>query len=317
MPSLPELSAIREAQQLLANYFPPTPLIKAPSLSGDGREVHLKIETALPTGSFKPRGAIYALATNLKHRKIEEVTASSTGNHGAATAFAAKALGVAATIFLPERANPVKLKKIEDLGGRTVCHGSIDLAGAFRKAREYSQKPGIYFLNDATDPDLPAGPATIGLELMDQLQDISAVFAPMGDTALIRGVGAAIKALSPQTKMIGVQPEQAPSYVLSWRTGRPVSTDSCDTCADGLATRTPEAENVEAIRKVVDDVRLVSEAQMLAAIRHLYTRESVLAEPSGAATTAAYLAQPISGRVALLVTGANISDEIRQSAGIA
>jgi len=316
MPTLPELSAIREAQQLLAHYFPPTPLVMAQSLSADGGEMYLKIETGLPTASFKPRGAIYALATNLKRRQIEEVTASSTGNHGAATAFAAKTLGVAATIFLPERANPVKLKKIEDLGARTICHGSIDLAGAFQKAREYSQKPGIYFLNDATDPDLPAGPATIGLELTQQLQDLSAVFVPMGDTALIRGVAAAIKALSPGTKVIGVQPEHAPSYVLSWRAGRPVPTDTCDTCADGLATRTPEAENVEAIRKVVDEVRLVSEAQMLSAIHDLYARENVLAEPSGAATTAAYLAQPVSGRVALLVTGANISDDIRRSAGI-
>ena len=316
MPSLPGLPVIREAQQVLAKYFPPTPLVKAPSLSSAGAEVHLKIETGLPTGSFKPRGAIYALARNLKRRPISEVTASSTGNHGAATAFAARTLGVAATIFLPEGANPVKLKKIEDLGARIVCHGSIDLAEAFQKASEYSSKPGVYFLNDATDPDLPAGPATIGLEIAEQLADVTAVFVPMGDTALIRGVGAAIKALSPQTKVIGVQAEQAPSYVLSWRAGKPISTDTCSTCADGLATRTPEKENVAAIRKVVDDVVLVSETEMIDAVRRLYTLEKVIAEPSGAATTAAYLQKPVSGRVVLLVTGANISDEVRERAGL-
>src|SRR5258705_13257068 len=108
MPALPELSAIREAQQLLAKYFPSTPLVKAPSLSNASAEVYLKIETALPTGSFKPRGAMYALAKNLQRRQIDEVTASSTGNHGAATAFAARTLGLSATIFLPEQANPVK-----------------------------------------------------------------------------------------------------------------------------------------------------------------------------------------------------------------
>jgi len=316
MSSLPELPVIREARQLLAKYFPPTPLMRAESLSSSGAEVYLKIETGLPTGSFKPRGAIYALAMNLKRRQIDEVTASSTGNHGAATAYAARMLGVSATIFLPEGANPIKRRKIEDLGARIVAHGSIDLAGAFQKASEYSRKPGVYFLNDATDPDLPAGPATIGLELLEQLPDLSVVLVPMGDTALIRGVGAAIKALSPRTKVIGVQAQQAPSYVYSWRAGRPMPTETCNTCADGLATRTPEAENVAAIRKVVDDVVLVSESQMLAAIRGLFRRENLLAEPAGAAATAGYLARPISGRVALLVTGANISDHIRYSAGI-
>lgn len=317
MSSLPDLSIIREAQQLLAKHFSWTPLAKAPSLSGAGSEVYLKIETVLPTSSFKPRGAMYALAKNLQRRQIDEVIASSTGNHGAATAFAARALGVSATIFLPEQANPVKRKKIEDLGARIVCHGNIDLAGAFQMASEYSRRPGVYFLNDATDPDLPAGPATIGLEITEQLRGLSAVFVPMGDTALIRGIGGWIKQLSPQTKVIGVQAEQAPSYVLSWRAGKSVPTDTCDTCADGLATRTPEEANVAAIREAVDQVVLVSEAQMINAIRHLYARENVLAEPAGAAATAAYLANPISGRIVLLVTGANITDELRQQAGIA
>src|SRR5215470_16601349 len=113
MSFLPELPVIREAQQLLAIYFPSTPLVKAQTLSASEGDVYLKIETGLPTGSFKPRGAMYALATNLKRRQIEEVTASSTGNHGAATAFAARTLRVPATIFLPEGANPVKRKKIE------------------------------------------------------------------------------------------------------------------------------------------------------------------------------------------------------------
>jgi threonine dehydratase len=115
---LPEVSAIREAQTLLAKYFGAPPLLKAPSLSSGDAEVYLKIETGLPTGSFKPRGAIFALAKNLHRGSIDEVTASSTGNHGAAVAFAAKTLGVRATIFLPEGPNPVKRKKIEDLGAR-------------------------------------------------------------------------------------------------------------------------------------------------------------------------------------------------------
>jgi len=316
MSTLPQISAIRDAQLLLAKYFPPSPLVHAHSLSADGANVYLKNETVLPTGSFKPRGALYALLKNLQHGKIEEVTASSTGNHGAATAFAARTLGLPATIFLPDPPNPVKRKKIEDLGARIFCHGSNDLAAASQKASEYAQRPGVYFLSDATSPELPAGPATIGAEIVEQCPNLSAVYVPMGDTALIRGIGAAIKQLSPQTKVIGVQAERAPSYVLSWRAGKPISTDTCDTIADGLATRTPDAANVADIRKVVDDVVLVSEEQMIDAIRHLFTRENVVAEPAGAAATAAFLAHPVPGRVALLVSGGNIAGEIREQAGI-
>jgi threonine dehydratase len=313
----PEISIIREAQQLLRKYFGATPLKAAPSLARPDSKVYLKIETGLPTGSFKPRGALYALATNLTRREIAEVTASSTGNHGAAVAFAARTLGVRATIFLPENANPVKRKKIQDLGARIVEAGNADLAEAFERAKDYSAQPGIYFLNDATDPDLPGGPATIGLEIVEQLPDVGAVFVPMGDTALIRGVGAAIRQLAPQVKVIGVQAERAPSYYLSWHEGKAVQTASCDTCADGLATRTPDAANVATIRKLVDEVTLVSEERMMDAICHLYHQEKVLAEPAGAAATAAWLDwRAVSGSVVLLVSGGNISDAVRQQAGV-
>ena len=317
MPSKPTVAEILEAQPMLSGYFPPTPLVRAPGVSQPGVDAFLKLETHLPTGSFKPRGALYALSKNLQRRKIDEVTTSSTGNHGAATAFAARALGLPATIFLPDPPNPVKRKKVEDLGARVVCHGSIDLVATSEKASEYSRRPGCYLLSDATAPELPAGPATIGAEILERVPDLSAVFVPMGDTALIRGIGAAIKQLSPHTGVIGVQAERAPSYVLSWRAGKPVPTETCDTIADGLATRIPDGANVRDIRKVVDDVVLVSEEQMLNAIRHLYVAEGVLAEPAGAAATAAYLAHPASGRVALVVSGGNITDDMRERAGIA
>jgi threonine dehydratase len=318
----PDLRTIRQARKLLDGYLPVTRTVLARSLSAPNISVHLKVETELPTGSFKPRGALYALGLNLSRRRIEEVTASSTGNHGAAVAFAAKTLGVRATIFLPSKANPVKRRKISDLGARIVENGSTDLAGAFEQASAYSSRPGVYFLNDATDPEVPVGTATIGLEIVEQVPTVSTVYVPMGDTALIRGVAVALKRLPSkvigQVRVIGVQAERAPSYYLSWKEGTVVPTDSCDTCADGLATRTPEAQNVVAIRELVDDVVLVSEEQMLRAIAHLYKEEGVLAEPAGAATTAAFLAEPPHDGecVVLIVTGANISDDVRQRAGV-
>src|SRR5882724_1804911 len=313
----PDLSTIHQARELLARYLPVTRAVAARSLSSDGAPVYLKLETDLPTGSFKPRGAIYALATNLGRRKIAEVTASSTGNHGAAVAYAGNVLGVPATIFLPANPNPVKRDKIRELGARIVESGGADLTQAFQDAAEYSRRPGIYFLNDATDPDLPAGPGTIGLEIADQVPNVSTIYVPMGDTALIRGLASAAKQQIPGVQIIGVQAERAPSYYLSWKKGSPIVTDTCDTCADGLATRTPDAENVRAIRELVDDVVLVSEEQMLNAIRYLYEHEGVLAEPAGAAATAAFLANPArDGPTVLLVSGANISQEVRRQAGI-
>jgi threonine dehydratase len=317
MDIFPDLQKVRAARKLLDQYLPVTRMVPARSLSQPGLRVYLKIETDLPTGSFKPRGALYALATNLGRQRVEEVTASSTGNHGAAVAYAAKSLGIPATIFLPANPNPVKKRKIADLGARIVESGAGDLVAAFQQASSYSARPEVYFLNDATDPDVPVGTATIGLEIAQQIPHVSTVYVPMGDTALIRGVAAALKQLVPDATVVGVQAERAPSYYLSWQEGTVVPTDTCDTCADGLATRTPDPQNVHAIRELVDDVVLVSDEQMLQAIARLYKEEGVLAEPAGAAATAAFLAHPPhEGNVVLMVTGANLSDDVRQRAGI-
>jgi threonine dehydratase len=314
---VPSISTIREARSFLAKYFAPTRLIAAPFLGqATGKGVYLKLETELPTGSFKVRGAFWALAQRMKRGSLQEVVACSTGNHGAAVAFAAKQFGIAARIFLPTNSNPVKRGRIAALGAAIVESGGGDLASAFMLAAEYAKQPGVHFLNDATDEDLPSGPATICCEIMDQLPETIAIFVPMGDTALIRGIAAAAKQIAPQVKIIGVQAAQAPSYYLSWKEGKVVGTETCDTIADGLATRTPEAANVRDVESLVDDVVLVSEEQMLRAIETLLVEEHVLAEPAGAASTAALLnsSTTCGDRVALVVSGANISREVLKRA---
>jgi len=313
-----ERGRFREAREFLAKHLPQTLLVLAPSLQKNPEQkVYLKLENELPTSSFKVRGALYALYTNMQQREITEVVASSTGNHGAAVAYAAKLLGVKARIFLPENSNPVKKANIERLGAEIVEKGAIDLAGAFDAASEYAKKSGAFFLNDADDPDLPAGPGTIALEILEQAPEVETIYVPMGDTALIRGVAEAAKQISANVKIVGVQTERAPSYALSWKAGRAVATDTCDTIADGLATRTPLAANVEAIRRLVDEVVLVSEHEMIFAIRRLALDEEVVAEPAGAAATAAFLkasSAQSGGSVALIVTGANVSREVMQAA---
>ena len=313
----PGISTIREAQKFLAKYFAPTRLVAAPHLSAAaGKNVYLKLETELPTSSFKVRGAFWALAQKMSRESVREVVASSTGNHGAAVAYAAKQFGIKARIFLPTNCNPVKRGRIASLGAAIVESGGGDLASAFTLAAEYAKQPGVFFLNDATDADLPAGPATIGCEILEQLPKTSAIVVPMGDTALIRGIAAAVKQIAAHVKIVGVQAERAPSYCLSWKEGRVIGTETCDTIADGLATRTPETANVREVKNLVDDVVLVSEEQMLRAIETLLLEEHVLAEPAGAASTAALLksSTDLGENVALVVSGANISPEVLRRA---
>ncbi len=315
----PGISSIREAQKFLAGHFGLTRLVPAPYLSAKmGKRVWLKLETESPTGSFKVRGALWGLASRLKKGSVDEVIASSTGNHGSAVAWAAKLLGLRARIFLPAGCNPVKRARIASLGAEIVESAGTDLAHAFELASEYAKRPDVYFLDDATDANLPAGPATIGCEILEQLPDAGTVVVPMGDTALIRGVAAAVKQIAPRVKMIGVQAENAPAYFRSWKEDRVIGTDTCDTIADGLATRTPNAENVHNIRSLVDEVVLVSDEQMLHAIETLLVEEHILAEPAGAASTAALLnaSADFGDNVVLLVSGANISrDVLRRAVG--
>jgi len=313
----PSLSTIREAQRFLAKYFAPTRLVAAPFLGGcAGRNVHLKVETDLPTGSFKVRGAFYALSQRMKREGVNEIVASSTGNHGAAVARAAKEFGIAARIFLPVNCNPVKRGRIAALGAAIVESGGSDLASACQLAADYAKQPGVYFLNDATDADLPAGPATIGCEVLEQLPKVTAILVPMGDTALIRGIAAASKQIAPRVRIIGVQAERAPAYYLSWKAGKALGTETCDTIADGLATRTPEEANVHEVKNLVDDVVLVSEEEMLKAIETLLVEEHVVAEPAGAASTAALLksSDGCGEYPVLIVSGANISREVLKRA---
>jgi len=276
-----------EARALVARHFTPTRLIRAGSLSTADADVHLKIECDLPTGSFKVRGAVYSLSVNVARRDITEVIAASTGNHGAAVAYAGRLLGIPATIFLPANPNPVKAGRIRDLGARIV-EGGDDLSVAIDAAYAYAARTNAFFLHDASDADVPCGTATIAMEILEQVPSTNAIYVPMGDTALIRGVAAAAKHLKPSVAIIGVVAERAPAYYESWRTQAVVETATADTIADGLAVRRPLAPNVEAIRALVDDVVMVSEEEMLDAIAWLKAKEGVTAEPSGAATTAAY-----------------------------
>jgi threonine dehydratase len=308
VPHAIESARIDEALLFVARHFPPTPLIEAPSLQTHDRRVYLKLETRLPTGSFKVRGALFSLSRRLSTTPVKEVVAASTGNHGAAVAFAGRELGVPAVIFLPTNPNPVKAGRIRELGARLVETGP-DLNAAIDAARDFADSHSAFFLHDATDPDIPVGTATIGHEILSERSEIDAIYVPVGDTALIRGVASGARRLRPAVRIVGVVAERAPAYYLSWRDRRVVETDSADTIADGLAVRRPLAPNVAAIGELVDDMRLVSEDEMRSAMALLERNEGVVAEPAAAAPLAALLKEDpqTAGTIALLVTGSNVA----------
>lgn len=312
-----DFSEVERARALLRHHLAPTRLVEAASLGEKaGARVYLKLESEAPTGSFKVRGALNALYLKSQQGELKGVITASTGNHGAAVAYAAQRLGLPATVFLPQNPNPIKRARIVRLGAR-IQEAGRDYDDARSHAAAFARQQGWYFLEDGRDPRLTPGPATIGSEIVEQLPDTEVIYVPIGDSTLIRGLAFAAKHLKPAVRVVGVQAERAPAYFLSWEKGRAENTDSCDTIADGLAVRCTVAENVQALRTLVEEMRLVSDEGMLAALYRLLVDEHVLAEPAGAASTAAFLA---SGRkhagqtVVLVVTGANITPEILRQA---
>jgi threonine dehydratase len=313
----PTTEQVNEAREVLRRFLMPTRLVRAEHIGRDSNTwIYLKLEIDLPTGSFKPRGAMYALMKNLQQRSIKGVVAASTGNHGAAVAYAARVANLPATIFLPENPNPIKRARIVSLGA-TVKEVEWKPDALGNAATAFAEEHDYYFLNDASDELVPVGTATIAAEIFDELPTPDVLIVPMGDTALIRGVAAEAKRRHPAVKIVGVQATQAPSYVRSWQEDHVVTTETCNTIADGLATCVPLELNVRAIRELVDEVCLVSEDELLQGIRTLLFEEHVVAEAAGAAATAAYLQNTTAyaGRsVVLLVTGSSVTDEILRRA---
>jgi threonine dehydratase len=315
----PTSEQVDDARELLRRFLRPTRLVRAERIGRDtDAHVYLKLETELPTGSFKLRGAIYALMKTLAQRSIKGIVAASTGNHGAAVAYAARLAQLPATIFLPESPNPIKRARIVALGAN-VQEVEWTPESLENAATSFAAEHDYYFLNDGSDDLVPVGTATIAAEIFDELPTPDTIIVPMGDTALIRGVAAEAKRRHPDVKIVGVQATQAPSYARSWREGRVVTTDTCDTIADGLATYAPLGRNVRAIRELVDDVTLVSEDEMLQGICTLLFEEHVVAEAAGAAALAAFVQNQTAyaGRkVVLIVSGGNIPHELLRRAVI-
>jgi threonine dehydratase len=286
----------------------PTPLEAAPVGLTDRDSVFLKREDVHELGAFKWRGALPALES-FRGAGATGVVTASTGNHGAATAWAAAGLGLTATVFVPEAASRTKLAHLTRLGAEVVQTGA-DLDEAKQEAIGYAAGMGLPFFEDGAEPAQLDGYAGIGEEIVDQLGEApAAVVVPVGNGALLAGIGRSLGEHAPGARRIGVVSAGAPVMALSWRAGRPVDCDVCESIADGLAVRIAIPVAVEWLLADADDMLEVSEAEIAIAVAALDS-VGIRAEAAAAAAVAALPHVEVEGPIVLVVTGCNIDDEL-------
>lgn len=309
MMSLPDLAAIEAAQQLIAGRLHRTPLVGSRSLSERfGAPLYLKLENWQKTGSFKPRGVLNKVAQLTPAERRRGLVTASAGNHAQALAWAAAAVDTPCTVVMPASAPQAKLDATRGYGATVVLEPNA--LNVFERAHALAAEQGLTFVPPFDDPAIVAGHGTIGLEILADLPDPGTLIVPIGGGGLIGGIALAVKQLRPQTWIIGVEPQGAAAMYRSRQTGSPVRLDRVQTIADGLAP--PFVGNLPfaIVQQYVDEVVLVDDDSLRAAMALLLERCKILAEPSGAAAIAALLAgvAPIKpgAPVVALICGGNV-----------
>jgi len=291
----------------------PTPLEAAPPPLAAGRRLFLKREDVHELGAFKWRGALPALE-RYRNAGAEAVVTASTGNHGAASVWAARRLGMKAIVYAPLGASGTKVALLESLGADLRLVGD-DFDEAKDEARAYAEEYGLPFFEDGAEPAQFAGYGAVAEEILEQLgEPPAAVVVPVGNGALLVGIGHVLGERSPATLRIGVVPKEAPVMKLSFDAGRVVESDRCVTFADGLAVRVAIPAAVEALRGAADRMVEVSEREMTRAVV-AYDDAGIRAEGAAAAALAA-LPQlvDVGDPIVLIVTGRNIDDTLLRRA---
>jgi len=280
-----------------------------------GQPVVIKAETANPIGCFKGRGTWLAVAELLAQGEVGErrgIVVASAGNFGQGVAYAGRAMRVPIVVYAATNANAAKLAAMRRLGADVRLVGE-DFDAAREAAAAHVTTSGWQLLVDGEDPWIAIGAGSIGLELSDavergELPPIGELLVPVGNGALIGGIGAWTHAVAPRTRVIGVQAAQAPAMTLSWQARRPITTERADTVADGIAARVPVPQALELMIAGVDEMRLVDEGEIIAATREMSAALPLTIEPSAGAAWAAALQRPsASGAIALVLTGGNVA----------
>ena len=300
----PNSDDVDRAVKTVAAHLPVTPVVASPSL---GEDVALKLETLQPTGSFKVRGGLCAVAKALEADRSCHVVAASAGNHGLGVAFAASRLGADATVVVPVNASEVKVAALMRFPVNLVRHGtSYDEAEAH--AMSLADR-GARYISPYNDPDVIAGQATVGVELLRQLPDLAMVVAPVGGGGLVSGL-CIVLAASRGIEVLGVEVAESPTMQKALEAGHAVPLELPPTLADGLAGNLePGSVTIELARRYLSGVVTVSEDEIEEAIRFLASEHGLIVEGSGAVVAAAFLKGRIQpkGKVAGVLTGRNIA----------
>ncbi len=275
--------------------------------------VVVKVETANPIGCFKGRGTWLAVAELLARGAVGEgrgLVVASAGNFGQGVAYAGRAMGVPVVVFAAVSANRSKVAAMRRLGADVRQVGE-DFDAAREAAAAHAALSGWELLVDGADAWIAIGAGTMACELTDavaagDLPPISAIYVPVGNAALINGIGAWMRTAAPDTKVIGAQATGAPAMTLSWRARQAIETERVDTIADGIAARVPIPEALQLMLEVVDEMRLVDDPAIIAATDRMSEALPLRIEPSAGAAWAAALQHPPTGPIAIILTGGNV-----------
>ncbi|HTJ60544.1 MAG TPA: threonine/serine dehydratase [Candidatus Saccharimonadales bacterium] len=305
------LADAERARPVIAEHILRTPLVSSHSLGERiGAEAYLKLENLQRTGSFKVRGAVYAMSRLAPRARAAGVVTMSAGNAAQAIAYAGRAQGVRVTVVMPDTAPQTKIAATRGYGAE--IRFAPDMTQLLPMVQELQAK-GLHFLHPFDDDDVIAGHASLGIEILEDLPLADLVVVGVGGGGLISGVALAVRALRPGARIVGVEPEGAPGVRRALDAGHAVRLDSTQTVADGLAAPFAGERNLEIIKREVDDVVLISDDAILDGLRFLIARARIVAEPAGAAAVGALLCgavKPRTGeRVVAIVSGGNVDPE--------
>lgn len=305
------LDRIAAAARAIDPVFLHSPQYECESLSEAlGCGLMLKVETVNPIRSFKGRGADFFLA-EAGHRGDERpLVCGSAGNWGQALAFAARRRGRSLVVYAPVNASPLKVERMRGFGAYVRLFGEdFDVAKA--EAKRFAAESGAWLVEDGLEPEISEGAGSIAFELLADRPALDTILVPLGNGALLNGIARWMKAASPATRVIGVCAEGADSMQRSFENGSPIEAEQVHTIADGIAVRVPIPEAVADMRGMVDEVRLVTDREIIDAMRLLYSHAGLLIEPAGAAGVAAILAanEWRGASIATVLCGGNLTDQ--------
>ena len=278
---------IREAQRLLLNYnIRRTDLIKSATFSKlTGNNVYLKLECLQKTGSFKVRGAMVKIHNLSDELKKNGVIAASAGNHAQAVAFASNYHNISCTIVMPKNASPSKIVATKSYGAKVILEGDSYDESA-NSVKELAKKENKIIIPAFEDLDVISGQGTVGLEIMEDLENVDEVYVPVGGGGLIAGISVAIKSINPRVKIIGVESTAFPTMKKSISTNKITKAKEGYTIADGISIKTPGKLTFEIVKKNVDSIVLIDDSAIVKTMFLLMERSKIVSEPAGAAALA-------------------------------